>query len=100
MRVVINLAPADLRKEGPSIDLPIALALLVASGRLAGPQLEGLWCAGELGHDGSLRPCRGVIALAEKAHQQKAQATICCSWVPPAAARPAWPINCRDCYRP
>ncbi len=67
VRVVINLAPADLRKEGPSFDLPIALALLVASGQLARPQLEGLWCAGELGLDGSLRPCRGVIALAAKA---------------------------------
>ena len=59
VRVVINLAPADLRKEGPSFDLPIALALLVASGQLARPQLEGLWCAGELGLDGSLSPVAG-----------------------------------------
>ena len=66
VRVVINLAPADLRKEGPSCDLPIALSPLVASGQLAGPQLEGLWCAGKLGLDGSLRPCRGVIALAKR----------------------------------
>jgi magnesium chelatase family protein len=85
VRVVINLAPADLRKEGPSFDLPIALALLVASGQLARPQLKGLWCAGELGLDGSLRPCRGVIALAEKAHQQKARALV----VPPENAREA-----------
>ena len=42
VRVVINLAPADLRKEGPSFDLPSALALLVASGQLTRPQLEGL----------------------------------------------------------
>ena len=49
VRVVINLAPADLRKEGPSFDLPIALALLVASGQLDRPQLEGLWCAGRTG---------------------------------------------------
>ena len=76
VRVVINLAPADLRKEGPSFDLPIALALLVASGQLARPQLEGLWCAGELGLDGSLRPCRGVIALAEQAKQQQARALV------------------------
>ena len=85
VRVVINLAPADLRKEGPSFDLPIALALLVASGQLARPQLEGLWCAGELGLDGSLRPCRGVIVLAEKAHQQNAQALM----VPPENAQEA-----------
>ena len=83
VRVVINLAPADLRKEGPSFDLPIALALLVASGQLARPQLEGLWCAGELGLDGSLRPCRGVIALAAKAQQRKAQALV----VPPENAQ-------------
>ena len=85
VRVVINLAPADLRKEGPSFDLPIALALLVASGQLARPQLEGLWCAGELGLDGSLRPCRGVIALAAKAQQHKAQALV----VPPENAKEA-----------
>ena len=85
VRVVINLAPADLRKEGPSFDLPIALALLVASGQLARPQIEGLWCAGELGLDGSLRPCRGVIALADQAHQQQARALV----VPPDNAHEA-----------
>jgi magnesium chelatase family protein len=85
VRVVINLAPADLRKEGPSFDLPIALALLVASGQLARPQLEDLWCAGELGLDGSLRPCRGVIALADQAHQRQARALV----IPPANASEA-----------
>ena len=85
VRVVINPAQADLRKEGPSFDLPIALALLVASGQLDRPQLEGLWCAGELGRDGSLRPCRGVIALAEQTQQQKAQALV----VPPEKAQEA-----------
>ena len=80
--VVINLTPADLRKERPSFDLPIALALLVASRQLARPQLESLWCAGELGLDGSLRPCRGVIALTEQAHQQKTRALV----VPPEDA--------------
>ena len=59
VRVVVNLAPADLRKEGPAFDLPIALALLVASGQLDRPRLDGLWCAGELGLDGRLRLCRG-----------------------------------------
>ena len=85
VRVVINLAPADLRKEGPSFDLPIALGLLAASGQLDRPQIEGLWCAGELGLDGSLRPCRGVIALADQAHQQQARALV----VPPDNAHEA-----------
>ena len=47
VRVVINLAPAHRRKEGPAFDLPIALGLLVASGQLDRPKLDGLWCAGD-----------------------------------------------------
>ncbi len=74
VRVVVNLAPADLRKEGPAFDLPIALALLVASGQLDAPVLSGLWCAGELGLDGSIRPCRGILAIACQAAQQEARA--------------------------
>ena len=74
VRVVVNLAPADLRKEGPAFDLPIALALLVASGQLDAPVLNGLWCAGELGLDGSIRPCRGILAIACEAAEQKASA--------------------------
>ena len=85
VRVVINLAPAHRRKEGPAFDLPIALGLLVASGQLDRPKLDGLWCAGELGLDGSLRPCRGVIALADLAMQQGARALV----VPPANATEA-----------
>ena len=42
VRVVVNLAPADLRKEGPAFDLPISLALLMASGQLDRPRLDGL----------------------------------------------------------
>ena len=64
VRVVVNLAPADLRKEGPAFDLPIALGLLAASGQLDRPQLDGLWCAGELALDGQLRPIRGTLAIA------------------------------------
>ena len=82
VRVVINLAPADLRKEGPAFDLPIALALLVASGQLDRPRLNGIWCAGELGLDGSLRPIRGVIAIAELAARHGARALV----VPPGNA--------------
>ena len=62
VRVVINLAPADLRKERPAFDLPIALGLLVASGQLDRPRLNGIWCAGELGLDGSLRQCRSILS--------------------------------------
>lgn len=76
VRVVVNLAPADLRKEGPAFDLPIALALLAASGQLDGPLLNNLWCAGELGLDGSLRPCRGILAVACLAADRGARALV------------------------
>ena len=76
VRVIVNLAPADRRKEGPAFDLPIALALLVASGQLDPQKLEGLCCAGELGLDGSLRPCRGILAMACQAQMQHAKAFV------------------------
>jgi magnesium chelatase family protein len=75
-RVVVSLAPADLRKAGPSFDLPIALALLVASGQLPPERLEGVWCAAELGLDGRLRPVRGVLALALAARRAGARALL------------------------
>lgn len=75
-RVVVNLAPADLRKEGPAFDLPIALAVLAASGQLDPCQLEGIWCAGELGLGGELRPVRGAVALALAAQRHGARALL------------------------
>jgi len=65
LAMVINLAPADLRKEGNHLDLAIALALLASQGHL--PQaalLERLFC-GELGLDGAIRPVRGGLAIAD-----------------------------------
>ena len=76
VRVVVNLAPADLRKEGPAFDLPIAMALLCASGQLDAPLLKGIWCAGELGLDGSVRPCRGLLAIASLAAARGAKALV------------------------
>jgi magnesium chelatase family protein len=78
-RVVVSLAPADLRKEGPAFDLPIALGLLGASGQLPLEQLEGVWSAAELGLDGSLRPVRGVLALALAARRQGVRALLVAS---------------------
>tara|TARA_Y100000589_G_scaffold166172_1_gene158128 strand:- start:1609 stop:3102 length:1494 start_codon:yes stop_codon:yes gene_type:complete len=65
-RVTVNLAPADLRKEGPVYDLPIALSILRAAGLLppeAGGRLDRCLVAGELALDGTLRPVRGVVPL-------------------------------------
>ncbi|MFO7629389.1 MAG: magnesium chelatase domain-containing protein, partial [Prochlorococcaceae cyanobacterium] len=75
-RVVVNLAPADLRKAGPGFDLPIALGLLVASGQLDPALLEGVWSSGELGLDGRLQPIRGALAIALAARRHGARALL------------------------
>jgi magnesium chelatase family protein len=66
-RIVANLAPADLRKAGPQYDLPIALAILAASGQVAPDALAGTGAVGELALDGSLRTVPGALAMAEHA---------------------------------
>ncbi|MBW2313470.1 MAG: YifB family Mg chelatase-like AAA ATPase [Deltaproteobacteria bacterium] len=63
-RVTVNLAPADLRKSGAGLDLPIAIGILAASGAVASDGLEGICLLGELALDGRLRPVRGALALA------------------------------------
>ncbi|WP_147371138.1 YifB family Mg chelatase-like AAA ATPase, partial [Meiothermus luteus] len=63
-RIVINLAPAEVRKEGTHYDLPIALGLLAAMGSLPLGALQGFAAAGELGLDGELRPVPGAVNLA------------------------------------
>jgi magnesium chelatase family protein len=63
-KITVNLAPADLRKTGTGFDLPIALGILAASGRLAPEALAGRLFLGELGLDGSLHPVPGVIPAA------------------------------------
>ena len=62
-RITVNLAPADLPKEGGRFDLPIALGILAASGQIDPQRLDGLECAGELSLAGELRPVRGALAL-------------------------------------
>jgi len=69
-RVVINLAPAELRKEGTHYDLPIALGLLCAQGAVPPEALQGFAAAGELGLDGELRPVPGAVNLALGALQE------------------------------
>ena len=63
-RITVNLAPADLPKEGGRFDLAIAVGILVASGQVAGKLLEGLEFCGELSLNGELRAVRGVLAVA------------------------------------
>ncbi|MBV8604102.1 MAG: YifB family Mg chelatase-like AAA ATPase, partial [Pelomonas sp.] len=63
-RVTVNLAPADLPKQGGAFDLPIALGLLAANGQLDAERLARIECAGELSLGGALRPVRGALAMA------------------------------------
>lgn len=63
-KITVNLAPADIKKEGPAFDLPIALGILAATGLLPPDKLENSFFLGELALDGSLRRIRGAIVLA------------------------------------
>jgi len=66
-RITINLAPADLPKEGGRFDLPIALGILAASGQLPGEELKACEFAGELALSGELRPVQGILPMALQA---------------------------------
>ena len=66
-RVMVNLAPADIRKEGPSFDLPIALGILAASEQIAPQSLDDVMVVGELALTGAVRPVKGVLPIAMRA---------------------------------
>jgi magnesium chelatase family protein len=85
-RLTVNLAPADVRKEGTSFDLPIALGILVATGQLASERVARMVVAGELGLDGSIRPVRGVLSMARIAARAADRAAFV---VPPGNAAEA-----------
>lgn len=75
-RIVANLAPASLRKAGPGLDLPIAVALLVASGQLEWERLPRVAMTGELALDGTVRGVPGVLAIAEGARRLGCEAIL------------------------
>jgi magnesium chelatase family protein len=69
-RTTINLAPADVKKEGPSFDLPIAVGMLAASEQLQGDQLDNFLMVGELALTGAVRPVKGVLPIAWRARAE------------------------------
>lgn len=75
-RITVNLAPADLRKEGSGYDLPLALCLLAAAEVIDAARLDGWFLAGELSLDGNLGPVPGVLPLAIMAREQGARGLI------------------------
>ena len=82
-KITINMAPADLRKEGSAYDLPIALGILIASGQLQTSDLDNYMIMGELSLDGNLHPIRGALPIALKALEEGLRSAI-----PPQNRRP------------
>jgi magnesium chelatase family protein len=71
VKTVVNLAPADIRKEGSAYDLPIAIACLAGTGQISADNLEKYILMGELSLDGSLRPIKGALPIAIQAMKEK-----------------------------
>ncbi len=90
-KVIVNLAPASLRKEGPAFDLPIALAVLAASGTIPEEGLKDIGVVGELSLDGGLRGVRGALSMAEGARREGLGALILPEQNAPEAAAIAGP---------
>jgi magnesium chelatase family protein len=85
-RIIVNLAPAGLRKEGSGFDLPIALAVLAASRQVAGDRLQDHAAIGELALDGRLRPVPGALACAEAARRAGVRRLLCPAGIAAEAA--------------
>lgn len=75
-RITVNLAPADLPKEGSAFDLPIAVALLHVSGQIKTKGLDETLVLGELALDGKLRPVKGILPMAVQARERGIQNMI------------------------
>jgi magnesium chelatase family protein len=75
-KITINMAPADIRKEGSAYDLPIALGILAASQQISAKGLEDFMIMGELSLDGSLLPVKGTLPMAIEARAQKFKGLI------------------------
>jgi magnesium chelatase family protein len=71
VKTIVNLAPADIRKEGSAYDLPIAIAMLAGTGQVAPDELGDYIIMGELSLDGSLRPIKGALPIAIQARRAK-----------------------------
>lgn len=93
-KTVVNLAPADIRKEGSAYDLSIALCVLKASGQIATDKLEQFIIMGELTLDGTLRPIRGVLPIAIQARRESFNGFI----LPRDNAREAGIVNNLDIF--
>ena len=93
-RIVVNMAPADIRKEGSAYDLPIAVGILAASEQINAPNLNEYIIMGELSLDGSVQPIKGALPIAIQARQEGFKGFI----LPADNAREAAVVNNLDVY--
>ena len=94
MDITANLSPADIKKEGSGYDLPLAIGILAASGKVATDILEQYMLMGELGLDGRLQPIRGALPIAIRARKEKFKGLI----VPQQNIREAAVVNQLEVY--
>ena len=90
--LTINLSPADIRKEGCGYDLPLAIGILAAYGKVSEEQLSSYMMIGELGLDGKLKPVSGALSVAIRARKEKFKGLI----VPKENVREAAVVNQLD----
>jgi magnesium chelatase family protein len=94
VKIVVNLAPADIRKEGSAYDLPIAIGILAATKQVVTDDLNKFLIMGELALDGSLRPIKGALPIAVQARKEKYRGII----LPKENAREAAIVNDLEVY--
>lgn len=94
MDITINLSPADIKKEGSGYDLPLAIGILAANGKVESDHLHEYMMMGELGLDGSLQPIRGALPIAIRARAEKFKGLI----VPKQNVREAAVVNQVEVY--
>jgi magnesium chelatase family protein len=94
VKLIVNLAPADIRKEGSAYDLPLALASLAATKQIIAPDIDKYMIMGELALDGSLRPIKGALPIAIQARKEKFKGII----LPKQNAREASIVNDLEVY--
>ena len=92
--ITINMAPADIRKEGSAYDLPLAIAVLAADGKMGTDMLDRYMMIGELGLDGRLQPVRGALPIAIRARAEHFRGLI----VPQQNVREAAVVNNLEVY--
>ena len=94
MDITINLSPADIKKEGSGYDLPLAIGILAANGKMESGELDKYMMVGELGLDGHLQPVRGALPIAIRARAEKFKGLI----VPKQNIREAAVVNQLEVY--